>query len=73
MSMMQRIEGTARDPATLTRLLVTLLPDPARREALGAAARRRAGERYRWDDVTTAYEALLGGLPRGGLRSAREC
>ena len=63
----------ARDPATLTRLLVTLLPDPARREALGAAARRRAGERYRWDDVTTAYEALLGGLPRGGLRSAREC
>ncbi len=68
----------ARDPATLTRLLGALLPDAARREALGAAARQRAEERYRWDDVTTAYEALLGGLPAGGpgpggLPSGREC
>ena len=33
---------------------------------------------YRWDDVTTSYEVLLGGLPasapgRGGLPSEREC
>lgn len=63
----------ARDPATLTRLLGTLLPDAARREALGASARQRAHERYRWDDVTTAYEALLGGLPPGGLPSGKEC
>ena len=63
----------ARDPATLTRLLSALLPDLARREALGTAARRRAGERYRWDDVTTAYEALLEGLSPGGLPSGQEC
>lgn len=68
----------ARDPATLTRHLCALLPDAARRESLGASARRRAEERYRWDDVTTAYEALLGGLAAsglgpGGLPSGREC
>lgn len=63
----------ARDPATLTRLLGALLPDAARREALGASACRRARERYLWDDVTTAYEALLGGVPPGGLPSGKEC
>ena len=68
----------ARDPATLTRLLGALLPDAVRREALGASARQRAEERYRWDDVTTVYEALLGALPAsglgpGGLPSGREC
>ncbi len=63
----------ARDPATLTRLLGGLLPDAARREALGDSARRRAQERYRWNDVTTAYEALLGGLVPGGLPSGKEC
>ena len=56
----------ARDPATLTRLLAPSCPDAARREALGASARRRAEERYRWDDVTTAYEALLGGVSPAG-------
>lgn len=63
----------ARRPETLTRLLAGLLPDAARREALGAAARRRAGERFRWDDVTTAYEALLSGLSPEGLRSGSAC
>ncbi len=68
----------ARDPATLTRLLGTLLTDTARREALGDSARRRARERYLWDDVTTAYETLLGALPSsgpgpGGLPSGKEC
>lgn len=63
----------ARDPATLTRLLEALLPDSSRRRALGAAALRRAGERYRWDDVTASYEELLGGRAPGGLRSGREC
>lgn len=63
----------ARDPSSLTRLLGSLLPDASRREALGAAARLRARERYRWDDVTTVYEALLGGRPAAGLPSGREC
>lgn len=59
----------AREPATLARPLTGLLPDPALREALGAAARQRAAARYRWDDVAAAYEALLGGLPPDGLPS----
>ena len=59
----------AREPATLTRQLSGLLPDAARREALGDAARQRAGTRYRWDDVAAAYEALLGGLAPNGLPS----
>jgi glycosyltransferase involved in cell wall biosynthesis len=59
----------AREPESLTRLLASLLSDPARQEELGAAARRRARERYLWDDVTTAYEALLGGHPPDGLPS----
>jgi glycosyltransferase involved in cell wall biosynthesis len=63
----------AREPATLSRLLSALLADPARREALGAAARRRATSRYRWDDVTTAYEALLSGHEPHGLGSGPEC
>ena len=63
----------ARRPETLTRLLAALLPDAAGREALGAAAKRRADERFRWDDVTTAYEALLSGRSPETLRSGREC
>lgn len=59
----------AREPATLARQLSALLPDSPRREALGAAARRRAAARYRWDDVAAAYEALLGGLGPDGLPS----
>jgi glycosyltransferase involved in cell wall biosynthesis len=59
----------AREPATLSRQLSDLLPDAVRREALGAAARRRAGARYRWDAVAAAYEALLGGLAPDGLPS----
>lgn len=59
----------AREPATLARQLSALLPDAPRREALGAAARRRAAARYRWDDVAAAYEALLGGLGPDGLPS----
>jgi glycosyltransferase involved in cell wall biosynthesis len=63
----------AHDPTTLTRLLCAILPEAARRESLGASARQRAQARYRWDDVTTAYEVLLGGLPPGGLPSGPEC
>ncbi len=63
----------ARDPATLTRHLERLLPDTAGRNALGAAARRRAEARYRWDDVTTAYETLLGGGPPLGLPWGTAC
>ena len=59
----------ARRPGTLARLLAGLLADGPRRESLGAAARRRARDLYRWDDVTTAYEALLGGRTPTGLPS----
>ena len=60
----------ARDPGSLARILAALLPDAARRAALGAAARARANALYRWDDVTTAYEALLGGGAADGLPSS---
>ena len=63
----------ARRPATLARLLAALLPDEGLRSSLGEAARRRARERYRWDDVTDAYEALLSGLAPDGLPSDPEC
>ncbi|MHB1047431.1 MAG: DUF1972 domain-containing protein [Thermoanaerobaculia bacterium] len=63
----------AREPGTLTRLLSALLPDAARRASIGEAARRRAEERYRWDDVTDAYEALFFGRDPNGLRSGPEC
>jgi glycosyltransferase involved in cell wall biosynthesis len=38
------------------------LAEPARSASLGAAARARVMERYRWDDVAAAYERLLEGL-----------
>jgi len=63
----------AHAPATLAASLSALLADPARRAALGEAARRRAGARYRWDDVTSAYEALLSGRTTGGLPSGPAC
>lgn len=63
----------ARSPATLSRLLSDLLADDGRRAALGAAARRRAEKRYRWDDVTDAYEALFSGREPDGLRSGPAC
>jgi phosphatidyl-myo-inositol alpha-mannosyltransferase len=39
------------DPAALTRVVVELLDDEPRRQALGAAARVLARERYSWDDI----------------------
>jgi glycosyltransferase involved in cell wall biosynthesis len=36
----------------------------AMRERMRVAARRRAAERYRWDEVTSAYEAFFSELMR---------
>jgi glycosyltransferase involved in cell wall biosynthesis len=44
-----------RTPADLADVLRRLWPDPAAREQLGEAARRRAMERYRWSEVTDRY------------------
>ncbi len=63
----------ARDPSTLARHLAGLLPDAARRAALGEAARRRAAALYRWDSVAEAYESLLAGSDPDGLPSAPAC
>ncbi|GGM08167.1 glycosyltransferase [Nakamurella endophytica] len=43
-----------RDPAALAGAVSGLLADPARREALGRAARRRAVDRYAWPAVAAA-------------------
>ena len=51
----------ARRPHSLAAPLSGLLEDAAAAAALGQAAGRRARERYRWDDVAAAYEAVLTG------------
>ncbi len=52
-----------RRPETLTRLLAGILDDPAGYSVWKDRARARVRERYRWEDVTTRYEALLEGRP----------
>jgi glycosyltransferase involved in cell wall biosynthesis len=54
---------------TLTEVLADYLGDPRRAECLGAAARARVKEHYRWDDVAAAYERLLEGLCSGNPRA----
>lgn len=45
-------------PAALARLLEAAEADPAAEADRGEAARKRAAERYVWDDVAVAYEKL---------------
>ena len=53
-----------RNPVALAEALEELLADPALRRRFGAAARRRAVERYGWDcvarDTVAAYETVVG-------------
>ncbi len=55
------------DEADVAAALKTVEADPAAARERGAAGRRSAGERYRWDDVAAGYEdvcrRLLAGLP----------
>jgi phosphatidylinositol alpha-mannosyltransferase len=55
------------DPAALARAVVDLLDDEPRRQALGAAARELARERYSWDDIARRlvgiYELVTGRAP----------
>ena len=53
-----------RPAETLSGVLVGWLSDAAKRETMRKAARTRAAERYRWDQVTAAYEKLLSELVR---------
>lgn len=46
------------DPAVLARALAALGNDPARREALGAAAARDVRERFAPDRLSEAVQAL---------------
>ena len=48
-----------RPSETLSGTLRELLADPAKREALREAARRRAAERFSWEAVTDRYERLF--------------
>ena len=47
------------DSAALTEAISALLDDPARRAALGAAARERARGAFSWDVAARSYEAVL--------------
>jgi glycosyltransferase involved in cell wall biosynthesis len=51
--------------AALAKALVALLGDRARREAMGAAARRRVAERFSIEAVADRYLALLERLAAG--------
>jgi len=46
----------ADEPDEFARAVVSLLHDPARREALGAAGRRLVEERYSWTQVAREFE-----------------
>jgi glycosyltransferase involved in cell wall biosynthesis len=46
------------DPEALARAVEGLLRDPARRRAMGEAARRRAAERFSAAAIVARYEAL---------------
>ncbi len=50
-------------PETLTRLLTTVLDDPAAWSVWKERARSRIEERYRWENVADRYEAVLEGRP----------
>jgi glycosyltransferase involved in cell wall biosynthesis len=54
-----------RKPETLTRLLAGVLDDPDSASVWKERAKRRAAQRYRWDDVADRYEEVLRGT---GLR-----
>jgi glycosyltransferase involved in cell wall biosynthesis len=48
-----------RRPETLARILTGLLDEPESASVWKERARARAGERYRWDDVTDRYEKVF--------------
>ena len=50
------------DPGALAQAIVSLVEDPARAHALGAAGRRRAEERFSWDSVAARLHGLYGEL-----------
>lgn len=52
------------DPDDLRARLEELVRDPSRADALRTRARARVADRYRWDDVTDAYERALAALVR---------
>lgn len=55
------IEARLADgPAALAAAIVQLLEDPTARRTLGAAARARASERYRWAALVPEIEGLYG-------------
>ena len=53
-----------RPTETLSGAIRECLENSALRETMRAAARKRIAERYRWDEVTAAYEALFSELMR---------
>jgi len=58
-------------PRELADLLRATWTDPARRRAMGEAARARADERYNWDEVTSRYVDLCERSLRGSQAPGR--
>jgi len=51
----------ARRPETLTRIFDALVDDPGAAAVFAEKAKARVRERYRWEDVTDAYERAMRG------------
>jgi glycosyltransferase involved in cell wall biosynthesis len=56
------------DPKSVARSIEDAEADPERCDGCAAAAKARVAEHYRWDDVTSDYEALARRLARGWSR-----
>ena len=54
----------ADEPAPFAAAVNSLLRDPARRRALGAAGRKLVEQRYGWPQVAREFESHLQGLAR---------
>jgi len=59
------------DPGAIADALGRLLSDPDRRRAMGAAGARRARQRFDFEDMLDAYEAVLRAAARPDGRRAR--
>jgi glycosyltransferase involved in cell wall biosynthesis len=53
----------ADEPVQLTRAVVTLLRDPARRQAIGSAARKRTEDRYSHAALKSSLDQAIADLP----------
>jgi len=60
------------DPESLAKHIVELLTDPARRQRIGASARRLVAESYSWNAVGKTMASVLEAAAAGFQQAVRE-